>query len=44
MTKKSFLFLAGFLFILFSARAQNLSDTLQPDPSVKIGKLSNGLT
>ena len=44
MNKKFFFILAGFLFFLFSAQAQNLSDTLKPDPSVKIGKLANGLT
>ncbi len=44
MIKRTFFLLAGFLFFLFSAQAQNLSDTLKPDPSVKIGKLANGLT
>ena len=44
MIKKSFFILAGLLFFVFSAQAQNLSDTLKPDPSVKIGKLANGLT
>ena len=44
MFKKSFLFLGFFLFALFHLQAQNLSDTLKPDPTVKIGKLANGLT
>ncbi|MBE0651974.1 MAG: insulinase family protein [Bacteroidales bacterium] len=44
MIKKTFLFLAGFLFFIFSAKAQDLSDTLKPDTSVRIGKLANGLT
>lgn len=44
MIKRTFFLLAGFLFFLFSAQAQNLSDTLKPDPSVKVGKLANGLT
>jgi zinc protease len=33
-----------FLFALLGMQAQNLSDTLKPDPTVKIGKLTNGLT
>ncbi len=44
MFKKITLFLSLFLFSLFSLQAQNLSDTLQPNPDVLIGKLSNGLT
>jgi len=44
MLKKSFLFLGLFLFVLFGLQAQNLSDTLKPNPNVTIGKLANGLT
>ena len=44
MFKKSVFFLGFFLFSLWGVQAQNLSDTLKPDPNVKIGKLANGLT
>ncbi|HFB61661.1 MAG TPA: insulinase family protein, partial [Bacteroidetes bacterium] len=44
MLKKSVFFLGFFLFSLWGLQAQNLSDTLKPDPNVKIGKLANGLT
>ncbi len=43
MFKKSILFIGMFLFALLGAQAQNLSDTLKPNPNVTIGKLSNGL-
>ena len=44
MFKKSALFIGLLLFALLGLQAQNLSDTLKPDPTVKIGKLANGLT
>ncbi len=44
MFKKSFLFLGFILFAFFGLQAQNLSDTLKPDATIKIGKLANGLT
>lgn len=43
--RKSFLFIALFLYISTSGSAQiSLSDPLPIDPGVKVGKLSNGLT
>ncbi len=44
MFKKSVLFIGLFLFALLGSKAQNLSDTLKPNPNVTIGKLTNGLT
>ncbi len=44
MFKKSVFLLGFFLFFLWGVQAQPLSDTLKPDPTVKIGKLANGLT
>ncbi len=44
MLKKSVLFIGLLLFALLGIQAQNLSDTLKPDPGIKIGKLANGLT
>lgn len=43
MKKPIFLFM-GLLFMLFSVQAQNLSDSLKPDPNLHIGTLKNGLT
>lgn len=42
--KKPFILFAGLLFLFFTAHAQQLSDTLKPNPNVMVGKLSNGLT
>ncbi len=44
MFKKTILLIGVFLLALLGAQAQNLSDTLRPNPNVTIGKLTNGLT
>jgi zinc protease len=44
MFKKFSLFFGLLFFAFWSLSAQNLTDTLKPDPNVRIGKLANGLT
>ncbi len=44
MFKKITLIFGLVLFGLWGLRAQSLTDTLKPDPTVKMGKLANGFT
>ncbi len=44
MFKKVTFFFGLIFFGLWNLQAQNLTDTLKPDPTVKMGKLANGFT